>query len=211
MKPLPATNLRSNVGTWVVPSATVPAVAAAMLDSLPRESYDLDFQGQELQTIYFDTSGLLLRKARHEGERYLTLRLRCYERDGQEDFYALSAKTEREKWRQEISAEDADAIRSYPDGIAGFLPANLLARLDEICQGARLLEAAVVCCRRYAVESDRDRLTLDANIRTSAGKRLRPAILEFKSLAAAADVPTALANLRLSPVKLSKFLWATEM
>jgi hypothetical protein len=209
MKPLPAANLRTNIGTWAVPANLLPAVTAAMLDALPRELYDPDFQGQELETIYLDTSDLVLRRARRQGERYLTLRLRCYARPEQEDLYALSAKTEREKWREELSPTEADEVRRYPDAIANFLPANLLARLDQLCQGAPLQQVAVVCCRRYAVENDRDRLTLDIGIHTRAGRHMEPSILEFKS--GGTNVPAVLGNVPLFPVKLSKFLWATEM
>jgi hypothetical protein len=210
VKPLPATNLRSNIATWAVSTTALPAIASAMLSALPPEPYDTSFVGQDIGTIYFDAASLPLRRARRKGDRYLTLRLRCYATPKGDNLYALSAKTESEKWRQEVADEDADFVRDYPDGIMQFLPANLRARLEEIVANAHLTVVAVVCCRRYAVESVRDRLTLDVGVRTWTGKRLHSAILELKSTNALADVPNGLLSLPLFPLKLSKFLWATQ-
>jgi hypothetical protein len=204
MDPLAASSLRSNLGTWVVPARLAPRVAVRMLEQLPREKYDPDFCGQELKTIYFDTLGLDLFKARRQRPRYLTLRLRCYD----EQVYALSAKTESEKWRQEITPADVQVIQAggslWPEA---FLPAHLLARLLELTGEAPLLPVTTVCCRRYAVENLQDRLTLDLEIRTSRGESLPYGVLEFKS--AQADSPPP--SWGLEPMKLSKFLWAMEV
>jgi hypothetical protein len=211
MPPLPVSNLRTNVATWAVPACRLPAVAYALPHLAPTEGYDPTFRGQELLTTYFDTQGLLLRKARLGKQRYLTLRLRCYEPDTGAAVYALSAKTEAQKWRQEVAPEVADAVSA---GTAAawtrrLLPPDLLARLLELAGDEPLLPACRVCCRRYAVESDRDRFTLDADVRTDAGKVLPFAVLEYKSADPGAVPPGSLAGLGLWPLKLSKFLWAT--
>src|SRR5438309_2103524 len=109
MTPLPAQDLRSNLGTWAVPVQLLPAVGNWMHDILPNESYDPHFHGQRLETTYLDTPAFALRKARLAGDRYLTLRIRCYE-NGQTRTYALSAKTEAEKWRQEITTGTAHGL-----------------------------------------------------------------------------------------------------
>jgi hypothetical protein len=58
---------------------------------------------------------------------------------------------------------------------------------------------------------DRGRLTLDCCVHTDIGMALPFAVVEFKSLDAAAPIPPALARISPRPVKLSKFLWATEV
>ena len=69
---------------------------------------------------------------------------------------------------------------------------------------------ACVQCHCYAVEDDQDRLTLDTQVRTDTGKMLPHAVLEFKSTKPDKP-PDALTALHLRPIKLSKFLWATEV
>jgi hypothetical protein len=202
-------SLRSNIGTWWVPDSLLPAVAHFMHDVLPNESFDPHFWGQGLETTYFDTAGFDLRAARQKKQRYLTLRLRCYDAPGQEELYALSAKTESEKWRQEVPTEQAEAILAGELEPGVFLPANLLARLLEIA-GARPIGAVVtVCCRRYAVEGTEERYTLDVDVGTDTGKHLPAAVLEHKSIDPESMPPPALQGLRLRAMKLSKFLWAT--
>jgi inorganic triphosphatase YgiF len=209
MRPLPTANLRRNLGTWAVPTAALPRVAVTLRDALPPEAYDPGFDGQRLETAYFDTPGFDLRKARRRGERYLTLRLRCY---GQNETYALSAKTEDEKWRHELPAAVALALldnQAPPEVLPRLLPGNLLARLQELVGDAEVVPIVRVCCTRYAVEDDADRLTLDVGVATDTGKCLAAHVLEFKSTEAAALPPGAVGALGLRPVKLSKFLWAT--
>lgn len=209
MDPLPASNLRRNLGTWAVPTASLPQVAGALRDALPPETYDPDFDGQRLETTYFDTPDFALRQARRRGDRYLTLRLRCY---GADEAYALSAKTEGEKWRQEVPAALADAIlrgQAPPDVFLGLLPGNLLARLQELIGDTELVPVVRVCCTRFAVEDARDRLTLDVAVTTDTGKCLGTHVLEFKSTDRGAPPPGRLGSLDLRPMKLSKFLWAT--
>src|SRR5271166_5021357 len=109
MDPIEATTMRTNIGSWCVPAHDLPALGRILTDILPPEAYDPLFYGQELETTYFDTPDFDLRKARKQGDQYLTLRLRCYEpSDGSPDVYALSAKTEFEKWRLEIAPTDAE-------------------------------------------------------------------------------------------------------
>jgi hypothetical protein len=205
MPPLPAADLRSNRATWAVPACLVPAVAARLAELLPREAFDPDFQGQALRTTYFDTRAFALRKARHKGRKYLTLRLREYPNAG----FALSAKTETEKWRQVVAPEIAAALLAGGRVLDGLLPGHLLARLQELTRGADLVPVVAVGAYRYAGEDPRDRLTLDVDVATDTGKCLDVAVLEFKSTDPAAPPPGSLLALNLRPLKLSKFLWAT--
>lgn len=207
MNPLPAQDLRSNLGTWAVPPTLTPAVARVLLDTLPREPYDPEFRGQELETTYFDTRDFALRKARRHGDKYLTLRLRCYQPG---DLYAISAKTEDRKIRLEIERWRAEAILSGAvELLVELLPVDLVARLLDLVGDATLVPVATVSTRRYAVEDKTDRLTLDVEVRTDTGKVLHADVLEFKSTRAAAAPPAGLMGLPLRPVKISKFLWAT--
>src|SRR5262249_28648623 len=82
-----------------------PAVVALMREALPCEPYDPEFYGQELETTYFDTLDFDLRKARRRGDQYLTLRLRRYRPS---EAYAVSAKTESDKFRTAIDPEQAE-------------------------------------------------------------------------------------------------------
>lgn len=208
---LPAPPLRINRGTWAVPARQLPAVAHFLHDVLPNEPWDPHFQGQELATTYFDTARLALRKARAGKRRYLTLRLRCYRPPAGEPLYALSAKTEREKWRGEVEPGLAELVLAgeVSNWPATLLPAHLLARLQEIAGSEALAPAVAVCCRRYAVEGPEDRYTLDCEVAADTGKRLPHAVLELKSTAPDAQAPPALRLLQPRPIKLSKFLWAT--
>src|SRR2546430_1808841 len=111
MQPLPAEDLRRNLGTWAVADRLLPAVGNRLHDAWPNEPFDPHFEGQRLETTYLDTADFALRKARRSGRRYLTLRVRCYEqpRTGKKT-YALSAKTEGAKFRAEIAPAVAHAI-----------------------------------------------------------------------------------------------------
>jgi hypothetical protein len=210
---LPLTNPRSNVATRAVATCQLPAVAVAMRDALPLEPFDPGFRGQDLATTYFDTADFDLLKARRKGEKYLTLRVRCYSSAGGET-YALSAKTESEKWRREISAESAEYLLRgvySASALDDLLPANLLARLQELAGDKPLTPIVTVCGRRYAVEDDRDRLTLDVDVSTDTGKSLPFGVLEFKSTEADANLAGGITALGLRPLKISKVLWATEV
>jgi len=203
--------LRRNIGTWAVPAVQLPAVGHFMHDVLKNEPWDPHFLGQDLRTYYFDTRDFVLRKARHKGEQYLTLRLRCYRPlEGGPEFYALSGKTEAEKWRQEINDDVADALLANPAGLVSFLPPNLLARYQGLVGDQPLLAVVCVCCRRYAVEDNTDRYTLDVHIHTDTNKRLPFSVLEYKSADQAESPPGNLLGIGLRPIKLSKFLWATD-
>src|SRR5262245_50136118 len=103
-------DLRTNLGTWAVNNHDLPALGKVLTDLYSAESFDPDFRGQDLETTYFDTPGFDLWKARQKGDRYLTLRLRCYASPGQSDFYALSVKTEDQKFRLPIPDEVADIL-----------------------------------------------------------------------------------------------------
>jgi hypothetical protein len=208
MKPLPAQDLRGNLATWAVPTALGPAVAAALLDALPAESYDPTFQGQRLETTYFDTPGLALRRARRKKNRYLTLRVRCYRSPGGGETYALSAKTEDRKFRAEIGPLVARALLTGRESFGCRLPAELLARLIELTGGGAVAPVVTVRCRRYAAEDEAARLTLDTGVTTDTGLWLPYAVLELKGTKLATP-PAGLAALALRPIKLSKFLWAT--
>jgi hypothetical protein len=207
MIPLPANDLRSNIATWTVPEHALPAVAKVMTGVLPVESFDAEFQGQQLCTTYFDTTGFDLYKARLRKPRYITIRIRCYNGFT----YALSAKTEDRKFRVEIEPHIAELILSrglpYPDAY-DLLPADLQARILDLSTEP-LLPVVTVSFRRYAVEDDTNRLTLDVCVTTDRGKRLASNVLEQKSTAADQQPYGDFAALGLRPVKLSKFLWAT--
>jgi hypothetical protein len=199
-------DLRHNRATWAVSDGLLPAVARALVVALPAEPFDPNFRGQRLETTYFDTPGFALRKARHRGKRYLTLRLRAYPGGA----WALSAKTEDDKFRLPLDACTAEQLLARPgDAFAALLPADLLARLQELAGGDSLVAAIVVRATRYAVEDDVDRLTLDVGVSTDTGKRLPASVLEFKSNVTGTAVPSTIEALRLRPIKLSKFLWAT--
>jgi hypothetical protein len=210
---LPAPDLRSNLATWAVPTCLVPAIVRVLLESLPQEVYDPGFRGQDLGTTYFDTPRLTLRRARRRGQRYLTLRLRCYATPGQPDAYALSAKTESQKFRVSLDAASAEALRHggpIRNGLARWLPGELLARLLDLIDEQPLVPIVVVNARRYAVEDAVDRLSLDVDVGTDTGKQLPFAVLEHKSTEPGALPPGGLTSLDVRPIKLSKFLWATD-
>src|SRR5260370_18506047 len=98
-----------------------------MTEALPLETFDGGFQGQDLETTYFDTRDFALRKARNRGSKYLTLRIRCYQSS---DTYALSAKTEDAKYRVVLDSQTpgfllhGNIIPRFP----ALLPAGLLSR-----------------------------------------------------------------------------------
>jgi hypothetical protein len=207
--PLPAANLRSNLGTWAVPSSRLPFIGSRLGETLPRESFDPDFSGQKLETTYFDTPDFTLRKARAKGDKYLTLRIRCYE----EDTYALSAKTETEKYRVEIPSDMAEGLLRtgiYPPAVNDILPANLVARLMELIADTVLLPVVRLCFRRYAVEDEVDRFTLDCGIETDTGKCCPSHVLEYKSTVKTGTPIVQGVTDGLRPIKLSKFLWSTQ-
>jgi hypothetical protein len=210
MNTLPASNLRTNVATWAVPCALLPAVGQLLPGLAPKEAFDPSFRGQDLETTYFDTLALDLRRARARGDRYLTLRLRCYAgNDETGEVYALSAKTESGKWRQEVGPAVAEALLASPGSVVNYLPADLRARFLDLLGGGNLDQAARVCCRRYAVEDETDRYTLDVDVRTDAGKCLPYAVLEHKSGDPGAPPDRRVTALAVRAIKLSKFLWAT--
>jgi hypothetical protein len=211
MQPLPAQDLRSNLGTWAVVGHDLPAVGAALVRALPPEPFDPDFRGQNLTTTYFDTPHFDLRRARRKADRYLTLRLRCYRAPNESETYALSAKTESQKFRRELDATRAGRLLGG-NGLAfgDLLPPDLVARLADLAGGAPVRGVVAVMYRRYAAEDDEHRLTLDVHVRTDTGLRLPFAVLEFKALDASAPPPDFVARLGLRPLKLSKFLWSTN-
>ena len=205
MNDLPTQDLRSNLLTLAVPPCLAPAVAQVMLDSYPIEPFDPGFRGQALETTYFDTPGSRLRRARHAGKKYLTLRVRKYPRG----VYALSAKTEDQKFRIEVSPNVAeDLLGANMSSLARFLPGDLLSRLLELTGDDPLVPVVTVRATRYAVEDDQDRITFDLDIATDTGKRLPAGILEFKSTRLDAPPPDFVTRLGLRPIKISKFLWA---
>jgi hypothetical protein len=203
---------RHGCGTWLVPVEKLPAVAKWMTDTLPEEKYDPPFHGQHLHTTYFDTLSLKVRKARNQGDRYAVLRLRCYQ-PGEEETYALSVKTESEKWRETVSEELAEALTQRVAAVLqlleGTLPSHLMARLLEVTAGQALMPSVMIHCHRYAVENQTERLSLDVNVHTDTGKVLGAGVLEYKNTDAEAVPPGSVWLLGLRPAKLSKFLWAT--
>jgi len=211
MQGLPS--LRNNLATWAVPVEQIPALTQVMLESLPPESHDMAFAGQELATTYFDTQNLDLRKNRLHQDKYLTLRVRCYQHQG-DRAYALSAKTEEEKFHRQISGDEAERLWSGDNPLAQLsqlLPGHLVARLIDISHEEPLGPVVTIRCRRYAWEDDTTRLTLDLDIRTDTGKSLPYGVCEFKSITEDDRPPPALADIPIRPMKLSKFLWALDV
>jgi hypothetical protein len=213
--PLPATDLRSNVGTWAVSSEQLPALTRQMLDVLSQEKFDPEFRGQYLQTTYFDTKSFALRKARVKGKKYVTLRIRCYApvayASGSEGgVYAISAKTESQKFRQEIDSDYAESLLCSgiePSSLGGILASDLIARITDLSEGECLEPVVTLCFRRYAVEDNQHRLTLDTDIKSDTGRCYPSHVLEQKSTN---KLSAPLISLPLRPIKLSKFLWATS-
>jgi hypothetical protein len=212
---LPATDLRSNVGTWSVPNWRLPSVAKEMLSLLESEKYDPDFRGQYLQTTYFDTKDFSLRKARLRGRKYVTLRIRCYAPSSgagnsyPEGSYAISAKTELQKYRQQLDSRCAESLLSagiQPASLVGIMQPDIIARISDLSIGETLQPIATVCFNRFAVEDERHRLTLDIDIKADTGWSYASHVLEQKSTDQNAR---PLLNTPLRPIKLSKFLWVT--
>jgi hypothetical protein len=221
MKALPATDLRQNVLTLAIPTDQLPAVGYAMRALLPAEDYDTAFQGQYLQTTYFDTSRFTLRKARLKKDKYLTVRIRSYAPTQQpgasypEGSYALSLKTEQGKYRVEISPALAEDLLRHRSAITNpaelnYLPADLLARWLDLVDDQPLRPVVTVCFTRYAVESSTDRITLDTTILTNTGKCFPSNVLEVKSSSKPYEPLPEVARWNFPSIKLSKFLWATS-
>jgi hypothetical protein len=214
MNPVPAKDLRTNIASWAVPPSVIPAVAGLILGELPREVFDPSFFGQHINTHYFDTLDFLLQKARKKGDKYLTLRVRCYKALARDEAYALSAKTEEQKFRVEIDEETADFLTSTNNPLPklmDLLPGDLGARLMELTDDQPLLVVTKVHAHRYAVEDAKDRFTFDVDVSTDSGKQLPFGVLEFKSTDENATPPGGLFTLNLRPIKISKFLWATRV
>jgi hypothetical protein len=207
---LPTGDIRTNLGSWAVATCQLPAVANRMHDWLKNEPYDPGFLGQKLSTTYFDTRKGKLRKARVNQDQYLTLRIRCYKADGVDEAYAISAKTESEKFRLEITGDDADNFQKGRASWADFLPANIYARLIDISNEEEIFPKVLIWCTRFAVEDNVKRFTLDVDIKTDLGKLLPFSVLEYKG-APGDYTPPGFPTLGLRPIKLSKWLWSSRL
>jgi hypothetical protein len=206
-------DLRTNLATWAVPVEHIPALTQVLVESLPAEDYDPAFEGQRLATTYLDTQSLELRKNRLFHGKYITLRVRCYRLYGDEA-YALSAKTEDEKFRTDITPAQAEGLlagENVMPVLANLLPGRLYARLVDVAHDEPVRPIVCVHCRRYAREDEHDRLTLDVGVSTDTGRALPYAVCEFKSTRPAAETPPALDAIPIRPMKLSKFLWALDV
>src|SRR5438105_638938 len=206
---MPATDLRKLVLTLAVLPGQLPRIGAGMRCLLPAEEYDPEFQGQQIVTTYFDTADFSLRRIRKTEQQYLVIRIRCYG----SKVYALSVKTESGKYRVQMVADLAESL--IGEGINGpadltYLPGDFLARYLDLVDEEPLLPVIRVSMLRYAVESTTDRLTLDTGIETSAGKCYPSSVLEVKSVQRPYQAPFEVRQWGLSPLKISKFLWATS-
>jgi hypothetical protein len=186
-----------------------------MLSLLQPEKYDPDFQGQYLQTTYFDTKAFSLRKARLKGQKYVTLRIRCYALSAgagssyPEGSYAISAKTETQKYRQQIDSRYAEGLLYsgiQPASLVGIMQPDIIARISDLSRGETLQPVATICFNRFAAEDDKHRLTLDIDIKSDTGWCYASHVLEQKSTDK--NTPPLLTS-PLRPIKLSKFLWVT--
>ncbi len=198
--------------------------------SLPRSSTrtSTDSIFRPLQTTYFDTKSFKLRKARVKGSKYVTIRIRCYARganatplakdayaSGSEsgssaEVYAISAKTENQKFRQEIDSEYAESLLQsgiVPSALVGIMAPDLIARVADLSEGESLDPVVSLCFHRYAVEDSQHRLTLDTDIESDTGRSYPSHVLEQKSTN---KQSSPLIALPLRPIKLSKFLWSTQ-
>ena len=204
---IPTEDIRTNLDTFAVPTCYLPAVAHFMHDALPNEPYDPHFYGQSIVTMYYDTKDFDLRKARKKGDRYITLRMRAYPTGTM----AVSAKTEDEKYRAEpfspLPLGEGPGVRAFD---IADLPAHLQARVMEIAGNKPLVPVVTVYTRRYAIEDNEDRFTLDVDVQTDLGKSLPFSVLEFKSNDRQVATAALLA-IGLKPIKISKFLWATKV
>jgi hypothetical protein len=221
MTPIHPIVIRNNLGTWAIPPCAVPAVASVMVHNWEPEPYDPNFYGQYLQTTYFDTPSRAFRKARLKGDRYCTVRLRAYHPaqgagyDYPPGRYAVSAKTEEEKDRYDITPALAKTILTTGQtGLVGLLTSvvspSIAARIWEIADNEPLIPVFTVCANRFATENEADRLTLDIATHTDTGKRLEFGVLEFKSIEDD-PIPEAITLIPgIRPTKMSKALWAGE-
>lgn len=201
--------IRPTGGKYAVPTEQLPWVAKLMLNvpGLSLEKYDPLFQGQVLHTYYLDTPEFDLRKARAEKEIYITLRVRCYHSFLGKD-YALDAKTDKGKWKGVLSEEQAQGLIDNTLVVQGLLPGDLQAKLLSITQES-LLPVVKIHSKRYAVENEVDRITLDTNVYSDTGKILPCSVLEWKSMGGD-PAPLAVKNAGLRPMKMSKYLWSTN-
>jgi hypothetical protein len=194
-----------------------------MLEGLAPEKFDPGFHGQHLETTYFDTPSFKLRKARVKGTKYVTIRIRCYARGAYATplapgtqgnlfvgGYAISAKTESQKFRQEIDSEYAESLLQsgiVPSALVGIMAPDLIARIVELSEGESLQPVVTLSFHRFAVEDNQHRLTLDVDIKSDTGRCYPSHVLEQKSTN---KDSSPLITLPLRPIKLSKFLWATQ-
>jgi hypothetical protein len=79
----------------------------------------------------------------------------------------------------------------------------------EIAGNNPLVPVLTVYTRRYAIEDNEDRFTHGVDAQTDLGKSLSFAVLELNSNEFK-PAPSALLAIGLKPIKISKFLWATE-
>ena len=211
MEELPQNDVdRTTIATWMVPTAQLPALAHVLLTLYKPEKYDPAFSGQGLKTVYYDTTNLDLRKARIKGTSYCTLRIRTYLNTTGATQDAISAKTENEKSRANITPEEANAFQcSGIDPDNGLFPAFIAARLSSLTGEEILRPVAEVHTRRYAVEDAVTRFTLDTHVHTTAGKHLPYSVLEMKTKDDV-NIPAEILALPMYPVRISKFIWSTE-
>jgi hypothetical protein len=76
----------------------------------------------------------------------------------------------------------------------------------EIAGNKPLVPVVTVYTRRYAIEENEDRFTLDVDVQTDLGKSLPFSVLEFKTNEFK-PAAAALVAIGLKPIKISKVLW----
>src|SRR5213078_1562636 len=90
--------------------------------------------------------------------------------------YAISAKTESQKFRREIDSDYAESLLH-----SGIVPSALVGIMaPDLIEGENLEPVVTLCFRRYAVEDDQHRLTLDTHVESDTGRRYPSHVLEQK-------------------------------
>ena len=127
----------------------------------------------------------------------------------------FASTSARGKFRTELSPTIAEATLTNPAALHALLqttpPPDHMARLLALADDALLAPVVTVCATRFAVENETNRFTLDLDVSTDMKKTLAVGVLESKTTAPSSLVLDWPGLLGLRTIKLSKFMWATEV